>query len=399
MRTPKRCVTAKGDVRWRVRYRDASGVQTSVTDGSKVELEKFCLDLDAYGPTRAEELLFARLSDDAAPDVIRLDDWVARYIATRSKASPGTREKYEQIWASSFGPEIGHLPIDQVTPEDIARVIIDLSENRGYADKSIANRHGLLAGAMKTAQKRGLILVNPCAETSLPRKTEHESTEANFLTELEYEQLRDVFHPHFHPLIDTVAGTGIRWGEAEALQVRDFSYDAKTLRVDKAVKWHPRPSERKVGPPKTPQSRRTIALPDPVVWVLDELVDGKGPRDLLFTMPRGGALWHRTFWSRYWVPATVEAGLLDPRPRFHDLRHSHASWLISRGVPLTVIQRRLGHSSIKMTSDLYGHLMPDVQIAAAEAAAQVFRGPAALARGRGPGVERTAITGDLGASA
>ena len=56
---------------------------------------------------------------------------------------------------------------------------------------------------------------------------------------------------------------------------------------------------------------------------------------------------------------------LRARPRVRDLRHTHASQLIAAGVPLTVIQRRLGHESIKTTSDTYGHLAADADVAAA----------------------------------
>jgi integrase len=377
MRTPKRVDTANG-VRWVVRYRDAGNRQTSQRFDSEPEATKFCIDLDAYGPARAEQLLYARL-EPAQSDVPTLDQWIDKYIATRSKASPGTRAKYRTNWARSFGPEIGNLPIDQVTGDDVARVVIKLSEVDELSDKTIANFHGVLAGAMKIAHGRGLIPINPCLEVALPERTSHTETEPRFLTEDEYEELRSVFHPHFLGLLDTTAGTGIRWSEAAALTPRDVNFKTQRLHVTKAVKWHPNASERVVGPPKTKQSRRTITLPDPVVAMLAQQVQGKAKDDLLFTMPQGGPLWHRTFWSRYWVRAFEDSTLPEPRPRWHDLRHSHASWLISRNVPLTVIQRRLGHSSIKVTSDLYGHLMPDVQVAEREAAGQVFLGVRARA--------------------
>ena len=71
---------------------------------------------------------------------------------------------------------------------------------------------------------------------------------------------------------------------------------------------------------------------------------------------------------RAWGPAldTLD-GQLRARPRVHDLRHTHASWLIAAGIPLTVIQRRLGHESIKTTSDRYGHLADDADAAGAAA--------------------------------
>lgn len=376
MRTPTSYTTAAGEMRWKVRYRRGStpkAPQTSQTFDGQPEALKFCIDLDAYGWSRAEELLYARL-DVASSSTLTLDEWVESYIQTRSKATEGTKAKYRSNWARYFGKQIGRLPLDQVGPDDVARVMIDMSIRQGLMDKTVANHHGLLAGAMKTAHRRGLIPIDPCAESALPQNTGHMSKEAVFLTEDEYERLRESFDARFWPLLDTFAGTGIRWGEAQSLQVRDVNVQAKTLRVTKAIKWHPHAAGRKVGPPKTKLSTRTITLPDPVVVVLARHMKDKDGRDLLFTMPQGGALWHRTFWSRYWVPACNAAGLTDPRPGPHSLRHSHASWLIARGVNLTVIQRRLGHSSIKITSDLYGHLLPDIQVAAAKAAGEVFQG-------------------------
>ena len=63
---------------------------------------------------------------------------------------------------------------------------------------------------------------------------------------------------------------------------------------------------------------------------------------------------------------------LEPRPRIHDLRHSHASILLGAGVPIHVVQVRLGHESIKTTVDTYGHLLPDAQAMAANAASVAF---------------------------
>jgi integrase len=56
----------------------------------------------------------------------------------------------------------------------------------------------------------------------------------------------------------------------------------------------------------------------------------------------------------------MQAAGIDKTPRIHDLRHSHASWLIAAGVPLPAIQRRLGHESITTTIDRYGHLAPEM---------------------------------------
>jgi integrase len=86
----------------------------------------------------------------------------------------------------------------------------------------------------------------------------------------------------------------------------------------------------------------------------------KGPDELLFGATSGGRLehgnWYQSRWQRAITKAQDEHGL-SKVPRFHDLRHTHAAWLISAGVPLPVIQKRLGHKSIQITVDVYGGLL------------------------------------------
>jgi integrase len=84
----------------------------------------------------------------------------------------------------------------------------------------------------------------------------------------------------------------------------------------------------------------------------------------VFTAQRGGPLLNRNFRDRIWLPA-VRASVGEPM-RFHDLRHTHAAILISQGEHPKVIQHRLGHSSIKVTLDTYGHLFEGLDEAAAE---------------------------------
>jgi integrase len=97
----------------------------------------------------------------------------------------------------------------------------------------------------------------------------------------------------------------------------------------------------------------------------------RGSGDLVFVGPKSGKhLWYGRFRTTYWEPAIDKAtdvklcrslGLtpLSRRPRLHDLRHSHASWLIAAGIPLPYIQVRLGHEKITTTVDTYGHLVAD----------------------------------------
>lgn len=160
-----------------------------------------------------------------------------------------------------------------------------------------------------------------------------------------------------------------------------------TIRVTKAWK-RDEDSRYYIGPPKTRRARRTISLPDELVDVLLPLLATKAPDELLFPNTVGQWLSSSRFWTSTWTPALDAAcnprkadGSPDPdaprltkRPRVHDLRHTHASWMLAAGTDLFVLQRRLGHESITTTTETYAHLMPDQQKAAADAAAKALSG-------------------------
>ncbi|WP_162250318.1 site-specific integrase [Cellulomonas sp. Root485] len=155
----------------------------------------------------------------------------------------------------------------------------------------------------------------------------------------------------------------------------------KAWKRDAQGRWY-------VGPPKTRRTRRTVALPDDLVEVLGPLVASKAPGDLVFTNTVGSQLSSSRFWTQTWTPALdaatapvladgapdLIAARLTKRPRVHDLRHTHASWMIAAGVDLFVLQRRLGHESITTTTETYSHLLPDQQAAAAAAARRTLAG-------------------------
>jgi len=158
-----------------------------------------------------------------------------------------------------------------------------------------------------------------------------------------------------------------------------------------------------IGPPKTKRSRRTVSLPDDVIATLTPLLEAG--HEYVFVNGQGNPIRQAKFWEDVWNPARRLAnglpafdsrakdgapwraranGSWDGRqpaskplgkfPRVHDLRHSHASWLLAGGIPLPTIQRRLGHESITTTIDLYSHLSPDMQQAPAEVMANVLAG-------------------------
>ena len=208
---------------------------------------------------------------------------------------------------------------------------------------------------LAVVERPALLEVNPAKEIRLPK---HDRREMHFLDDAAaYAALRGTMTAHFQPLLDFLVGTGARYGEAAGLWVQHLHLDAARPYVDirAALKW--RGKKRKRGRPKTRSSIRRILLPPRLVEVLRPLVAGKGPEDFVFTMLEGGPLHHGNFHKRYWTEAVKEAGSAVPKKlRIHDLRHTHASWLLSAGVAPLVVAARLGHSSATTTQNDYGHV-------------------------------------------
>jgi integrase len=251
---------------------------------------------------------------------------------------------------------------------------------RKASPKSIANRHGLLFCIFQAAvdAPQPLRVTNPCAKTKLPRTDDQTEEEMCFLEHDEYARISAEmrkFDPKAADLIDFLVGTGLRWGEITALQVRDVSTRRKTVSIQRA--WRRQEDNTfDVGPPKTKKARRVLALSASQMELLRHHMLGRRPEDWIFR-GRDGAAWrHSNFYNRKWKKALEEAAKkgLTKQPRLHDLRHTHVSWLIGANIPLPAIQARLGHESITTTVDRYGHLVRALDgeiIAAVEAAMPV----------------------------
>ncbi|WP_330457669.1 hypothetical protein OIB37_12555 [Streptomyces sp. NBC_00820] len=131
---------------------------------------------------------------------------------------------------------------------------------------------------------------NPWAHTRLPKGNETEDDEV-FLEPEEYALLRSCLRADAVDIIDVLVSTGLRWGEATALQRRDLTLVSKrpTLRVQRAWKRRGEGGGTFLGAPRTKKSRRTLVLTPDQVQLFQRRCQGKAPNDLLFTAPEGGA--------------------------------------------------------------------------------------------------------------
>ena len=129
-----------------------------------------------------------------------------------------------------------------------------------------------------------------------------------------------------------------------------------------AVSMWSRPRRRPAAGCTSARQRTTnagaVPLPGFLIEELTTLLAGRAKDDLVFGAPEGGPLRHGNFYVRHFKPAVVRAGL-PPATRYHDLRHTYASRLIAEAPTALTVMRRLDHSSIKVTYDTYGHLLPE----------------------------------------
>jgi integrase len=234
-------------------------------------------------------------------------------------------------------------------------------EEKGLAASTIRQCYLLVAGLFSTALDSDIIVRSPCRGINLPKDFK---AEMRFLTADDVSDLADVIDERYRALVLTAAYAGCRFGELAGLKTHRLDLLRRTLTVAESL------SEVRgtvqLAPPKTSAARRQLALPR---FLAQELAGHlaqwpPGGDAFVFTAPQGGPILRRNFRRRTWLQA-VKASVGEPM-RFHDLRHTHAAMLIAQGEHPKVIQNRLGHSSIKVTLDTYGHLFEGLDEAAAE---------------------------------
>jgi integrase len=255
---------------------------------------------------------------------------------------------------------IGGIPLDAFAYRDIMLWVQSLI-SEGAAPKTIHNVHGLLSAAMTTAEMLGYIPRNRCRGVRLPT-IEHVEDNTRFLTHAEFCLVLNGMDDQYNSFISFLVMTGTRFGEATAITVADVDLISRppTARINKAWKRDGH-SQYYLGATKTGAGKRTIGLRPALVELLIPLVAGRAGTDLLFTTHAGNRIAEKPFWEHYWRPAVHVAHTqgLTKSPRIHDLRHTHASWLIQDGkVSMFTNPRRLGHASTRTTENTCGHLMP-----------------------------------------
>jgi len=256
---------------------------------------------------------------------------------------PKTVTNYQSLLNAQIIPRFGSRSLESLSPLEVQSWVTQMQVGPYQARNALR----VLRQLLEVAVDNGYIQANPARGVKLPRMPRKAM---KLLTLDELYRLASVMPRNYGGLVLVYGLCGLRFGEGIALQGKHVR--GSRLLVEAQVSTVT--GKQILTSTKTHQSR-LVVLPRS----LQEQLSGE-PDELLFPAPRGGHL-HYTHWTRrLLVPALKEAGL-DHSLRTHDLRHTCAALLISQGVHPQVIRRHLGHSSIQVTLDTYGHLLPDEQ--------------------------------------
>jgi integrase len=305
-----------------------------------------------------------------------LEHWISDVLPL-TNLTLTTRNQYERMARLYIMPTIGRRRLDQLSPADVRGMLTKLRD-QGLSPATLRQARAVLSRALRTAEVDGLIARNPARLVDGVKQT---ASEGRTLTPEQARTLLRAAQGHeYEALVPTLLSLGLRKGEALGLSWRDVDLEgsAPRLAVRRSLKKDGR-GGLYLDEPKTARSRRTVRIPAPLVDALrahrvrrneQRLAFGPGwggqwaSHELVFTNTVGGPLDPDRV-NRRMQELTVDAGLGKWTP--HELRHSAASLLFAQGVPLKVISETLGHSSIRVTADVYSHLLDDSRAEAATA--------------------------------
>ena len=270
-----------------------------------------------------------------------------------------TAQRYNQLVENQIVPHVGGQTLQKLSRLDIERWHTSLRTS-GLAARTIGHAHRVLAKALGDAEIDGIVLRNVCKQRKPPKVIEAEKAIVQDVPVF----LSKVAGARLYTLAVLALFTGMRLGEALALRNGRLDLDRGVVEVREALE------ETKVNgitfkAPKSDAGRRDITLPDIAISVLREhrrqllevrvkLGVGKMPDDaLLFGNLYGLPLRPSTV-SSDWGTLARRIGM--PEITFHGLRHTHASQLISAGVDIVTISKRLGHAKPSVTLAIYAHM-------------------------------------------
>jgi integrase len=385
----RKWTTAKGVEKeaWIVDYADTKGIRRLKTFAKKKEADAFAskADVEVRDGVHVADSETVTVKEAAV-------EWLKSCSANGLERT--TTDQYKQHVNLHIEPMIGSTKLNKITVPSV-RAFQEKLRAEGRSPAMVKRVTVSLGSILSDAQERGLVVRNAVHEMSRRRGGGASKTEKRQKARLRYgvdiptmEEVRAIVgvKGRYRPFLVTAIFTGMRASELRGLAWSDVDFDKAQIHVRRrADAYHA------IGMPKSDAGQRTIPMPPMVINTLKEwrLACPKGEHDLVFPNGEGNVEWHPNIIKRGLLPTLIAAGVTvtekgeDGEPvikakytGLHSLRHWFASWCINSkadgGLELSpkAVQARMGHSSIQITFDTYGHLFPAVDEAQALADAE-----------------------------
>ncbi|MEN5084319.1 tyrosine-type recombinase/integrase [Bosea sp. TWI1241] len=384
-------------VAWRVVYADQSGRTRTRQFKKQSDAKAFRNTVTSAVATGTHVHDRDTITVAAAGDI-----WLKATLAGRDGRAPveeRTYDTYRDVFENHIRPRLGGVKLTKLSRAAIAAYRDQMLED-GVSRFRTKRALSYLGALLGEAQSRELVAVNNARDVRVVTRTRDMDEEDERVSVPSIEQVRDLVdrarlwskappaivirgritaNPRFkvergrmlYMLIRTAIATGMRISELLGLPRSKVDLNAGTITVSQRLS-----QKGRLGKPKSRAGYRTIEIPAELVRELREwiLQRPKGDLDLVFPNASGGAEGYGNFRRRFWIPLLRSIGAarvvpgdndddvgIDADFTLHSLRHFHASQYISSGATPLDVMTRMGHSSIQVTFDVYGHLFQDEQ--------------------------------------
>jgi integrase len=337
---------------YRARYRDPLGHLTSKTFTRKADAERWAREMEV-DMERGDWL-------DPRGAQVPLATWAEEFLSLARRLSPTTQETYRRDLTKYIVPRFGAYRIGRLPADEIENWLND-EIAAGLAPSTVHRHYRTFRRVLQVAVQKRKIQTNPCDRVEPPRVPKREMS---FLTWKQSVALAEAHQERYRALIYLAVDSGMRWSELIGLRRARVDLLRGKVRVTEQLvrleggKWL-----RKE--PKTPASVRSITVSPVTAELLADHVErfvAVGPDAAVFANTVGSPLISSSFWQHHFSKALRAA---EVSCRFHDLRHTSVALAIAEGAHPKAIQTRMGHSSIAVTLDRYGHLFPELDEAVA----------------------------------
>lgn len=305
--------------------------------------------------------------------------WADHWLDTR-QVRRKTINGYRGIVTNHLNPVFGNLPINSIDRSKVMLFVADMTK-RNIPEGTRTNIRRTLSMILNEALRSRAITFNPTDGVRIKRSRREEMVfltrqqvailahsigNPTFSTGGHVSQTYSKHYPQYEVMVRFVSETGLRSGEIAALRIGDLDLVNRRVYVSRSAS---ETEGQLIYESTKTYETRSVPIPKMVAQEMQEHLKSRPNKAsaFVFTSVEGTPLRHKYFYNRHYVRAVKQSvdqegkPLVPPQTRFHDLRHTYAALLIAAGANALTVKQRMGHSSITVTMDRYGHLFPHLE--------------------------------------